>query len=115
LSTCPLCFTSSTHYSPISSSLPIHDERQDTNCNAWKRLLDLVEQAAEDGREEFTPRKHLSPEDWVKIVTLPPTIGKLKSVKKLMLYGSNLVRIPPEIGEMNALEEFVPYTSDHLH
>jgi hypothetical protein len=54
-------------------------------------------------------------EDWIQIVTLPPSISKLKAVKRLMLYGSNLVRIPPQIGEMTALEEFTPYTSYRLH
>ena len=52
---------------------------------------------------------------WRKIVTLPPSIGKLKAVKTLCLYGSHLVRIPREIGEMTSLEMFDPYTSRRLH
>jgi len=48
-------------------------------------------------------------------VTLPPTIGKLKSVKFLNLYGSSLAWIPPEIGKMSSLEDFRPYTSYRLH
>ena len=47
--------------------------------------------------------------------TLPPEIGALKSVRKLCLYGSSLVRIPPEIGDMSSLEEFDCYTSYRLH
>src|SRR4051794_934109 len=54
-------------------------------------------------------------EKYNQIVVLPPTIAKLKSVKVLSLYRSNLVRIPPEIGEMTSLEEFDPYTSYRLH
>ena len=54
------------------SELALHPEVQDTNCDAWKRLLDLVELAARDGREEFAPRRELQPEDWEQIVTLPP-------------------------------------------
>ncbi|RYF45648.1 MAG: leucine-rich repeat domain-containing protein, partial [Cytophagaceae bacterium] len=88
---------------------------QDTQCDAWKRMLDLVEQAAEDGRDDFRPSRELGWETWSQVITLPPTIAKLKSVKKLNLYGSNLVRIPPQIGEMTALEEFDPYTSYGLH
>jgi hypothetical protein len=56
------------------------------------------------------------PDDWDKIITLPATISKLKSVKHLILCGSsNLVRIPPEIGEMTNLEEFTPRLSYRLH
>lgn len=97
------------------STMKLHIEPQDTECDAWKRLLDLVEQAAADGREEFAPRREMEPEDWIQIVTLPPTITKLKAVRRLLLYGSHLVRIPPEIGEMTNLERFDPYTSYRLH
>jgi hypothetical protein len=100
---------------PVWSELTLHTEQQDTTCDGWKRMLDLVEQAARDGREEFHPRREIPAEEWPDIITLPASIAKLKAVKKLMLYGSNLVRIPPEIGEMAALEEFTPYTSYRLH
>lgn len=93
----------------------LHTEQQDIECDAWKRLLELVEVAAADEREEFDPRREMEPDDWLQIITLPATISKLKSVKHLMLYGSNLVRIPPEIGEMTNLEKFTPYTSYRLH
>jgi hypothetical protein len=53
--------------------------------------------------------------DRKQILTLPPTIAKLKAVQRLLLYGSHLVRIPPEIGEMTGLEEFDLYTSYGLH
>jgi len=92
-----------------------HTDRQDTECDAWHRLLGLIEEAAADGREEFAPLRGMAWEDRSKIVTLPPTISKLKSVKHLYLYESNLVRIPPEIGEMTNLEVFTPYRSYRLH
>jgi uncharacterized protein (TIGR02996 family) len=98
-----------------SRPIDFHVEPQDTECDAWHRLLDLVEQAAADGRTEFAPRRDLDPDDWMRIVTLPPTIAKLKSVRHLLLYGSHLVRIPPQIGEMTSLEQFEPYTSYRLH
>jgi len=50
-----------------------------------------------------------------QVITLPPTIGKLKSVKRLVLTRTCLVRIPPEIGDMENLVEFDPYTSHRLH
>ncbi len=92
-----------------------HGERQDVSAPGWRRLLELVEEAADDGREEFRPLTDLPPQERRQIVTLPAGIGKLTAVKHLMLYGSNLVRIPPEIGAMTSLEEFTPYTSYRLH
>jgi uncharacterized protein (TIGR02996 family) len=92
-----------------------HLEPQDTECPAWRRLLDLVEDAAADGRAEFAPLRELSAEERAHIVTLPPTIANLKAVRRLVLYGSHLVRLPAEIGEMTALEKFEPYTSYRLH
>jgi len=93
--------------------LALHHESQDTECDAWKRLVDRVEQAADDQRTSFAPLREL--EDSHLIVTLPPTIAKLVAVTELVLYGSNLVRIPPEIGKMTSLRTFVPYTSYRLH
>jgi hypothetical protein len=92
-----------------------HPERQDTAAPGWIRLLELVEQAAADRREVFKPLAELTPEQRRQIVTLPPAIAGLTSVKHLVLYGSSLVRIPPEIGAMRSLEEFTPYTSYRLH
>ncbi|MEW5626240.1 leucine-rich repeat domain-containing protein [Streptomyces hydrogenans] len=92
-----------------------HAERQDTSAPGWLRLLELVDEAAADGREEFRPLVELSPEERRQVITLPPSIATLTAVKHLMLYGSNLVRIPPEIGAMTSLEEFTPYTSYRLH
>ncbi|WP_292740634.1 hypothetical protein [Nostoc sp. JL31] len=97
------------------SEIKLHQEHQDIECDAWKRLLELVEVASADEREEFAPGREIGLDDWSQIITLPPTISKLKFVKHLMLYGSNLVRIPPEIGEMTNLETFTPYTSYRLH
>jgi uncharacterized protein (TIGR02996 family) len=93
----------------------LHAESQDTECDAWKRLLDVVEDAAADGREEFAPLRELSEPERSQILTLPPTVAKLKAVKTLYLYGTYLIRLPPEVGEMTSLETFHPYTSYRLH
>ncbi|MEY9856917.1 hypothetical protein ABH935_002525 [Catenulispora sp. GAS73] len=92
-----------------------HAERQDTDAPGWIRLLELIEEAAADGREVFKPLVELTAEQRRQVITLPPTIAELTAVKHLVLYGSNLVRIPPEIGAMESLEEFSPYTSPRLH
>ena len=81
----------------------LHVEAQDTEGEAWEQLLALIEEAADDGREEFTPGAELPRALWSQIVTLPPSIAKLTKVKRLNLYGSNLIAIPSEIGEMRCL------------
>jgi uncharacterized protein (TIGR02996 family) len=92
-----------------------HLEPQDTECPPWRRLLELVEDAVADGRAEFAPLREMAPDERAQIVTLPPTIARLKAVRHLYLYGSHLVRLPAEVGEMTALEKFTPYTSYRLH
>jgi hypothetical protein len=92
-----------------------HGERQDTTAAGWLRLLDLIDEAAEDGRAVFRPLVDLTPDERADLVTLPPTIAKLTRVRHLLLYGSPLVRIPPQIGAMTSLAIFEPYTSRSLH
>jgi len=100
----------------LKQSTPyFHCETQDTECDAWKRLLDAVEEAAADGRETFEPLAGMTQRDRSQVLTLPPSISKLKTVKSLELYGSYLVRLPQEIGEMTSLEGVDPYTSYKLH
>ena len=92
-----------------------HAEVQDTACDGWKRLVDLIEAVVADGREEFVPGREIPRDEWRRVITLPKSIANLKSVRRLVLYGSWLVRIPPEIGGMENLERFEPYTSHRLH
>ena len=96
-------------------NLLLHSETQDTGCDAWKLLESLVETAARKRSKEFSPGLEMPPELWSQIITLPRSLAKLTSVKRLYLYGSNLVRIPPEIGAMDSLEELDIYTSYRLH
>ncbi|MDB6066946.1 MAG: hypothetical protein JWR26_3154 [Pedosphaera sp.] len=99
----------------ILRELSFHSEAQDTSCEAWKVLNDLIEVAASKGSTEFAPGLEMPPESWSQIITLPASISKLKSVRKLYLYGSHLERVPREIGEMESLEELDLYTSYRLH
>lgn len=87
---------------------------QDRNSDAWKKLCAYIDKIEKEGGIEFAPREELGHELFSQIFTLPESIGKLKSVKKMWLYGSKLQSIPPQIGEMTALEYFDPYTSYDL-
>lgn len=92
----------------------IKSDGQDRNSIAWKKLCEYVEKVASENTEEFSPLDELGEELYSQIYTLPETISKLKKVKKVWLYGSQLKSIPPEIGEMESLEYFDPYTSYNL-
>tara|TARA_R110001632_G_scaffold19165_3_gene58437 strand:- start:194 stop:955 length:762 start_codon:yes stop_codon:yes gene_type:complete len=89
----------------------IKNDFQDRNSLAWKKLFEYIDEVAGNGTDEFIPREGIGDELFSKIYTLPKSIAKLKKVKKVGLYGSNLKRIPPEIGKMESLEYFDPYTS----
>ncbi|OZG71064.1 hypothetical protein BTA51_23470 [Hahella sp. CCB-MM4] len=88
---------------------------QDRDSEAWKKLCEYVDDLAESGGEEFSPKEAIGAELFSEIQELPESIAKLKKVKKIWLYGSKIERIPPEIGEMESLEYFDPYTSYELH
>ncbi|ANZ35852.1 hypothetical protein BBK82_06885 [Lentzea guizhouensis] len=93
----------------------LRPDRQLPSASSWLHLLELVEEAASDGRTAFHPLRELSQDERREIVTLPPTIAKLTRVEVLDLHGSNLVRIPPEIGAMTSLRRFDPSDSPRLH
>jgi len=93
----------------------VKNDVQDKTSLAWKKLCEYVNIVEREERDEFSPFEYLGKELFSQIHTLPETIAKLKKVKKINLYGSQLKRIPPEIGEMEALEYFDPYTSYRLH
>lgn len=102
-------------YDTRPAEVAFHAERQDTGSDGWRRLCELVDEAAADGRTTFTPLKEMTPAQRRDVVTLPPGIAGLTAVTHLVLYGSNLVRIPPQIGAMTNLTVFEPYTSGRLH
>jgi hypothetical protein len=93
----------------------LHCDEQDTDCAAWRLLLELIDEAAADGRKKFAPAHAMPRSFWQQIVTLPPSIAKLTGVEDFHLYGSNLIAIPPQIGAMTSLKRFTPYTSRRLH
>ncbi len=94
-------------------SFKTEDEKIDSI--AWKKLVEYIDQIALNEEEEFFPSKILGQEMFEQIHTLPETISKLVSVKRVLLYGSKLKAIPSEIGEMKALEYLDLYTSYDLH
>jgi hypothetical protein len=96
-------------------NLSLHSDVQNTECEGWRLLLELIEEAASKKSKEFAPGLHMPPNLWSQVVTLPASISKLTAVRKLYLYSSHLVRLPAEIGDLSNLEELDLYTSYRLH
>jgi hypothetical protein len=93
----------------------LHAEVQDDSCEGWRVVNENLETAASRGDTVLEPLAGLDGAQRAQIITLPASIGQLKSVRELRLYGSHLVRLPPEIGAMTALEYLDVYTSRCLH
>jgi hypothetical protein len=92
-----------------------HPQIQDIQSKGWKRVLELIDIAAAEDWEEFAPFRGMKWEIRSDVITLPPTIGKLKSVRRLVLTSSCLVRLPAEIGDMENLVQLDAYMSYRLH
>jgi hypothetical protein len=96
--------------------LPVlHAEVQDTSCEAWRIVNEKIEAALTRGDTVLEPLAGLDGGQRLQIITLPASIGQLKDVQELRLYGSHLVRLPPEIGGMVDLRYLDVYTSYRLH
>jgi hypothetical protein len=88
-------------------SVDFHAERR-TSPRRAVRLLQLIEEAAADGRPLFNPFVEMTSAQRREIITLRASIAKLTEVRHLVLHGTNLVRIPSAIEAMSALEVFEP-------
>lgn len=109
------CFDPGYDQSLNWSPLRLHTEPQDTESLPWRLLCRLIDDAIADDRPVLTFNRLIPVEHYPFLVTLPPTIAKLKKVRQIDLTGSHLLRIPPEIGEMCSLESFDVYMSYRLH
>jgi hypothetical protein len=91
--------------------IKVRVDSQDREGDAWGALIEFIDTCAKNSEEIFRPSQQFDKNHWVHIRSLPKEIGRLKKLKHLMLYGSNLTRLPQEIGKLEALEIFTPYTS----
>jgi hypothetical protein len=91
--------------------IKVRGDSQDRERDSWTALLEFIDQCDKNFTEVFHPSQQFDMDHWVHIRTLPKEIGKLKKLKHLMVYGSNLARLPQEIGQLEALEKFTPYSS----
>mmetsp|Transcript_51528 Transcript_51528/g.112020 ORF Transcript_51528/g.112020 Transcript_51528/m.112020 type:complete len:398 (-) Transcript_51528:449-1642(-) len=102
------------HGEPRRDSI-MHWVPQNTECEAWRKLVAYIEQVKTERRTRFTLADALSAEEVLDITTLPPSIGTLTHLQEINLYGTNLSRLPPELGNLTELKTFSAYTSYGLH
>jgi hypothetical protein len=98
---------------PAWNELLFHPEVQDTDSEAWKSLEAYIAKVREEGSDELNLRARIGSEQCEQIVTLPKSIGALKSVKVFEPVWEP--RCPDPSRDMTNLEEFDPYTSRCLH
>ena len=96
------------------NNIKVRKDSQDRTIKVWLDLLSVIDKAEFDIIGELKIENVLNKENWNDLRTLPMEIGKLKKVKHLQLYGTNLQRFPQEIGNLESLEVFTPYTSRGL-
>ncbi|MCP4150566.1 MAG: leucine-rich repeat domain-containing protein [bacterium] len=93
----------------------LHMEEQSQTQRAWDIACEIFETAAKKGVKELSLGKIMDWQDYKALNTLPESIGELKDLKTLILYGSNISSIPREISGCKKLKSFDPYTSYRLH
>lgn len=94
----------------------LHTDIQDTECDSWKQLQDVIEDAAAHRRVELNLFQAIRDRDERGyVVTLPSSIAKLTSLRSLEVGGTEISRIPPEIGEMKNLTSLGAYMAYRLH
>jgi len=69
LDTCA-CFDQFPDRPPIRDGVSFHPEQQDTTSPGWHHLLELIDQAATDHREEFRPLTEMSAAECSQVITL---------------------------------------------
>jgi|GEM_PF-1318678 len=94
---------------------PISAGEQDRNAEGWEKLSEYAQQVAAEQTEEFIPLDALGPVLFAQIKTLPASVGALRHITKVQLYGSSLKYLPPQIGNWASLQYFDSYTSYDLH
>jgi len=98
------------HGEPRRDSI-MHWVPQNTECEAWRKLVAYIEQVRTERRATFTLSDALGFEEKMEITTLPPSIGTLTHLQEINLYGTNLSRLPPELGNLTELKTFSAFVT----
>lgn len=92
-----------------------HNENKSRTKKAWDVVCEIIDDAEQKNTAEINLSQLMDKEDYYALNTLPETIGNLKALRKLIIYGSSISYIPREISGCENLREFVPYQSHRLH
>jgi len=97
------------------SESKLHVDPPFRSKRAWDIACDIIDVATHKARRELNLGKEMDRVDYMALNTLPATIGDLKNLRKLVLYGSNISSLPREIAGCENLQYLEPYTSYRLH
>lgn len=92
-----------------------HKDKNAETDRAWSVVQEVFDKAARNGTQDLILNRHMDIADYKALNTLPKSIAKLKDLRKLVIYGSQISCIPREIMHCHNLEVFDPYTSYRLH
>ena len=92
-----------------------HNEEKSITQRAWDVVREIIDDAENKNTSELNLIQLMDKEDYYALNTLPETIGNLKALRRLIIYGSNISFIPREISGCSNLREFDPYQSHRLH
>lgn len=92
-----------------------HVDELSKTARAWDIVREIFDKAKIKGTREINLGKLMDRHDYKSLNTLPDTIGNLKDLEKLIIYGSDISSIPTEISGCEKLTIFEPYTSYRLH
>ena len=93
----------------------IHADRQQTDCDAWSTLCRWIDAPENCEATELILPNIVGHDGCGSIVELPKSLRRLKKLRHLSCYGSNLVRVPAWITDLQMLEELDLYCSYRLH
>lgn len=93
----------------------IHVDAPFSSKRAWEIACEIIDVAARQSLKELNLGREMDRGAYMALNPLPGTIGDLKNLRRLVLYGSNISSLPREIAGWVNLRLFEPYTSYRLH
>lgn len=97
------------------SAMVLHMEPRSNSQRALNIANEIILKSAKNGVKKLNLGSLMDRKDYLALNTLPDSIGELKDLETLILYGSNISHIPREICGCVNLRSFEPYTSYRLH
>jgi len=93
----------------------LHKDKRAITKRAWNIVEEIFDKAAKKGIRKLILSEHMDRADYNALNTLPASISKLKDLRELDIYRSQISFLPRQIMHCENLQIFTPYTSYRLH